>query len=197
MLTLCFFYDEMTEKKYNDTIQKSFNIDSRAGKGFRKDKKEIDTDLLVKNIRLLQDTKDINFMLIPDVGDESIKNWFEDSSTLISYDRCYAPWFMVNVMTDGDVNFCADIGDYVIGNITEDSLKEIWFNEKAENFRQEILEERFSICRRCVVNFFYPYNRNSALLELRTAGRVMKHGVNLPFVKKFCQKHEWLSHSFY
>ena len=197
MLTLCFHYDDEVEKKYSEDIEKRFNVASLAGKGFRKDKVNIDGDLLVRNLRLLLENKEIKFQLTPNINDESIKNWFDDSGRLVSYDRCYAPWFLVNVMPDGDVNFCADIGDYVIGNITENSLKEIWFNEKAENFRTKIVEERFSICRRCVVNFFYPYNRNSALLELRTASKVIKHGVNLPLVKKFCRKHEWLSHSFY
>jgi sulfatase maturation enzyme AslB (radical SAM superfamily) len=170
---------------------------SRAGKGFRKDKVAIDGDLMARNIRLLLENKEVKFQLIPHIDDDSIRDWFDDTGKLVSYDRCYAPWFLVNVMPDGDVNFCADIGDYVIGNITENRLEELWFNEKAEHFRKKILEERFSICRRCPVNFFYPYNRNSALLELRTASRIIKHGVNLPFVKKFCRKHEWLSHSFY
>jgi MoaA/NifB/PqqE/SkfB family radical SAM enzyme len=196
-LTLCFAYDNEVEQQYDEDIRKRFNIPSRAGKGFRKDKVNMDGDLLARNIRLLLDNKEIKFQLIPHINDESIKTWFDDSGMLVSYDRCYAPWFLVNVMPDGDVNFCADIGDYIIGNITEHSLKDIWFGEKAESFRTKILEERFSICRRCPVNFFYPYNRNSGLLELRTASRIIKRGVNLPFVKKFCRKHEWLSHSFY
>jgi MoaA/NifB/PqqE/SkfB family radical SAM enzyme len=100
-------------------------------------------------------------------------------------------------MPNGDVNFCADIGDYIIGNITEKSLREIWFGEKAARFRKKILEERFSICRRCVVNFLYPYNRDTGLIGFRTPSRVIPYGLKLPFVKKFCQKHEWLYHSFY
>jgi len=197
MITLCFFYDETTEKKYDNAIRESLGVDSRAGKGFRKDKKEIDTDLLVKNIRLLQDNKDINFMLIPDIGDEPIKSWFEDSSKLVSYDRCYAPWFLVNVMPDGDVNFCADIGDYIIGNITENSLNDIWFGERATRFRKKILEERFSICRRCVVNFLYPYNRCSATRRLKTASKAVKYGLKTPFKRQYFEKLEWLVHTFY
>ena len=197
MLTLCFFYGEDVEKDYENAIKKDFNIESRAGKGFRKDRKKIDGELLAKNIRLLLDNKNINFNLMPDLNDEGLATWFDDSSRLVSYDRCYAPWFLVNIMPDGDVNFCADIGDYVIGNITEDRLLDIWSNEKAVRFRQKILEERFSICRRCVVNFLYPYNRCSALVGLRSACTAIKYGLKLPVGKKYFQKHEWLMHSFY
>ena len=115
----------------------------------------------------------------------------------MSYDRCYAPWFLVNVMPNGDVNFCADVGDYIIGNITEDSLREMWFNEKASRFRKKILEERFSICRRCVVNLLYPHNRNSSVAGLRIVSRVIKFALKLPFKKAYFRKHEWLSKSFY
>lgn len=197
MLTLCFFYDDVAERSYNDAVQQRLNVTSRAGKGFFKEKRDIDGDLLVRNIRLLLDNKDIKFQLIPHITDESLKDWFEDSGKLVSYDRCYAPWFLVNVMPDGDVNFCADIGDYVIGNITENSLKEIWFNEKAARFRENIREERFSICKRCPVNFFYPYNRNSALVGLRTPSKVIKFGSKLPILRRYCHKYEWLSHTFY
>jgi MoaA/NifB/PqqE/SkfB family radical SAM enzyme len=197
MLTLCFFYDDIAEKSYDETLRRHFNIDSRAGKGFRKDKRRIDTDLLVRNIRLLQANKNIKFNLIPCANDDSLKKWFEDPSLLASYDRCYVPWFLVNVMPNGDVNFCADIGDYIIGNITENRLLDIWQNEKAARFREHILNERFSICRRCVVNLLYPYNRCSAVNGLRPHSTLVKYGCKLPFVKKYFQKYEWLSHSFY
>lgn len=197
MLTLCFFYDEAAEKKYDEELQKHFGVASRAGKGFRKDRRDIDGDILIRNIRGLLDNKTMRFNLIPEITDESIKTWFDDPSTLVSYDRCYAPWFLVNVMPDGDVNFCADIGDYIIGNITKTGLRDIWFGDRADAFRKRILEERFSICRRCVVNFFYPYNRNSALLGLRTPARLLKYGAKLPLIGKYCRKHEWLSQTFY
>jgi MoaA/NifB/PqqE/SkfB family radical SAM enzyme len=197
MLTLCFFYDEQVEKDYDKAIRRHLAVTSRAGKGFRKESKEINGETLTKNIRLLLDHKDIEFNLMPHLNNESLKKWFDDSRLLVSYDRCYAPWFLVNVMPDGDVNFCADIGDYVLGNITEQSLLEIWSNEKAVKFRERILEERFSICRRCVVNFLYPYNRCSALVGLRTASKVIKYGLKTPFFTRYWRKHEWLMHSFY
>jgi MoaA/NifB/PqqE/SkfB family radical SAM enzyme len=198
MLTLCFFYDEAVANDYADDLERRFAVKSRAGTGFRKDKREIDGDLLVRNIRLLlENDRKINFSLIPDVDDESLKTWFDEPGRLVSYDMCYAPWFLVNVMPDGDVNFCADIGDYVIGNITENRLEEIWFDEKAAKFREGILEKRFSICRRCVANFFYPFNRCMAVRGLKTPSKVLKYGLKFPPTKKYCQKHEWLIHSFY
>jgi MoaA/NifB/PqqE/SkfB family radical SAM enzyme len=197
MLTLCFFYTDAMEKDYEESIKNDFAITSRAGKGFRKEKGTIDTRLLARNVRLLLNNKNINFNIMPHLNDEALASWFDDPSLLVSYDRCYAPWFLVNVMPDGDVNFCADIGDYVIGNITQNSLLEIWTSKKAERFRERILEERFSICRRCVVNFLYPYNRCSALVGLRTASKIIKYGLRTPFFRKYWRKHEWLTHSYY
>jgi len=197
MLTLCFFYSEAMEKDYEESLKRDFDVASRAGKGFRKEQRKIDARLLAGNIRSLLDHDKINFNLMPYLDDEALGNWFDEPSLLVSYDRCYAPWFLVNVMPDGDVNFCADIGDYVIGNVTQNSLLEIWTNEKAERFRERILKERFSICRRCVVNFLYPGNRCTALAGLRTASAIIKCGLKTPFFRKYWQKHEWLTHSFY
>ena len=73
-LTLCFAYDNEVENKDNEDIEKRFDVTSRAGKGFRKDKANIDGDLLVRNIRLLLENKEIKFQLIPHINDESIKN---------------------------------------------------------------------------------------------------------------------------
>ncbi|GAB4342117.1 MAG: radical SAM protein [Candidatus Abyssubacteria bacterium] len=197
MLTLCFFYDDIAEKRYDRALQRHFNIASRAGKGFRKDRHEIDSDLLVRNIRLLQGNKNVKFNLIPYVNDDCIKKWFDDPSLVASHERCYVPWFLVNVMPNGDVNFCADVGDYILGNITEARLLDIWQNEKAARFREHILNERFSICTRCVVNLLYPYNRCSAVNGLRPHSKVVKYGCKLPLINKYFRKYEWLSHSFY
>ena len=53
-------------------------------------------------------------------------------------------------MPNGDVVTCRDYSDYVTGNIEENSITEIWNNEKYQNFRNVLKDEKLlPICSRC------------------------------------------------
>lgn len=67
--------------------------------------------------------------------------------------RCVAPFFAAVIKPNGDVRFCPDewIDDYILGNVRDDSFRNIWNNERARRFRSLLLREKsFAGCRRCV-----------------------------------------------
>jgi radical SAM protein with 4Fe4S-binding SPASM domain len=67
-------------------------------------------------------------------------------------DHCKVPWFMVNVDYNGDVHFCADHPDYVVGNIKETGIHEIYNGERARKFRNALRTSPDGIfpgCKRC------------------------------------------------
>ncbi|MFX1279707.1 MAG: radical SAM/SPASM domain-containing protein [Promethearchaeota archaeon] len=162
-LSLSYYLDEDVGKDYENTMKKKFAAKAVAWSGFYKEseiRKNMNFNLLIKDLNYLLNYKDgTTFKITPYINDESIINWYKDSKTLLFYDRCYVPWFLANIMPNGDVNFCCDYDDYIIGNITEHKLLDLWFNKKALKFRNHILNERFSICKRCGVNFYFPLTR--------------------------------------
>ncbi len=197
LLSLSYYFDEAVGKEYEEVMKQNFGLNAVSWSGFYKEKRDIDYDLLVENIRSLLNNKEgVKFHLNPNITDESIKNWYKDSSIPVCYDRCYVPWFMVNIMPNGDVNFCCDFNDYIIGNITENSLLDLWFNEKSERFRKEILKNRFSICKRCGVNNMFPYNRCTAYNDLKIPMKILNAVSKIPIINRKTNKYTFLIHGF-
>lgn len=70
-------------------------------------------------------------------------------------DTCSVPWSQANVDYNGNVHFCADYNDYVLGNIKEKPLFEILDGERARRFRRVLKASPGGIfpgCARCYQN---------------------------------------------
>ena len=70
-------------------------------------------------------------------------------------DTCSVPWSQANIDYNGNVHFCADYNDYVLGNIKEQPLFEILDGERARRFRRALKESPGGIfpgCVRCYQN---------------------------------------------
>ncbi len=91
---------------------------------------------------------------VPALNPEKIDLYYHDFETLVRR-NCSVPWSQANVNYNGDVHFCADYPDYVIGNITEKPFFEIFNGEKARRFRTALRgspEGLFPGCSRCYQN---------------------------------------------
>lgn len=64
---------------------------------------------------------------------------------------CYGMYNLCHIKTNGDVNLCRwGVDDeFVIGNIMETPLDELWFSEKAMNLRNESLAGKLKTCNIC------------------------------------------------
>ena len=70
-------------------------------------------------------------------------------------DTCSVPWSQANIDYNGNVHFCADYNDYVLGNIKEKPLFEILDGERARRFRLALKASPGGIfpgCVRCYQN---------------------------------------------
>jgi radical SAM protein with 4Fe4S-binding SPASM domain len=77
--------------------------------------------------------------------------YYRDPSYVLPSDRsCHFPWDGAGVCPNGDVVACPDFPDYVVGNLYQQSLREIWNGEKLRRFRRTLAEHRrFPICSIC------------------------------------------------
>ncbi|MEK6794456.1 MAG: radical SAM protein [Spirochaetota bacterium] len=88
---------------------------------------------------------------VPVIDPRAIGSYYSDLEAVVR-DQCLAPWFSVNINYNGDVHFCADYPDYVIGNIKETPLLEMYNNTRARKFRLELANAPdgiFPACKRC------------------------------------------------
>ncbi|MGP8320951.1 MAG: radical SAM protein [Methanosarcinaceae archaeon] len=72
--------------------------------------------------------------------------------------RCWLPWRMFRIMSDGDISMCCS-NRSVIGNISRHSFEDIWNSDNAVRFRSLITEGKYieAGCATCA--FWYTFNR--------------------------------------
>ncbi len=61
---------------------------------------------------------------------------------------CKYPFERVNIEYNGQVTFCCPAfnNEYMLGNIYEDSFEDMWFGEKAQEFRKAVLDGSYKYC---------------------------------------------------
>ena len=91
------------------------------------------------------------YMIIPDLKGDDIVKYYTEPAEMFGYDKCVAPFIMVDVMPNGDVTTCRDFIDVVVGNITEKPLLEIWNDKKFVEFRKLLIDNGGLLpqCSRC------------------------------------------------
>ncbi|MEE9197519.1 MAG: SPASM domain-containing protein, partial [bacterium] len=91
------------------------------------------------------------YIFVPNLPDESsIREYYRDPSNTFGHKRCLAPYYMVLILPNGDVATCRDYPDYVVANIRDHSLAEIFNHERYQRFRRALKEDGlFPICSRC------------------------------------------------
>jgi len=76
---------------------------------------------------------------------------------------CPQPWQRMMISCEGKVMMCCSdwFGDYVIGDINENSLKEIWKGQKMKAVRKRIkkVDYDFKPCRECWVKESYKWQK--------------------------------------
>jgi radical SAM protein with 4Fe4S-binding SPASM domain len=94
---------------------------------------------------------------VPALNPEKINTYYSDLETPVR-NHCIVPWCQANINYNGDVHFCADYPDYVLGNIKEQSFREIVNGDRANRFRKSLNESEggmFPGCLRCYQNMLF------------------------------------------
>ena len=92
---------------------------------------------------------------VPAVAPGDVPAYFNEPTRTFGHDLCPVAWYFAQVEPDGDVCFCGDFPDYVIGNVKRQSFAEVWGGEKARRFREKLAKEPLPICARCCGNYVY------------------------------------------
>lgn len=79
-------------------------------------------------------------------NDLDFENYYNVEKNPSKASRCLTPWFSATIMPNGDVVPCQE---YVVGNIREEKLLDVWNNEKMRHFRRFRKKGPMPACYRC------------------------------------------------
>ena len=90
-------------------------------------------------------------MMMPELyTKEEINTYYKDHSETFGYNQCVSIYMTLEIDSNGDVSLCRDYHDYIIGNIQQDRVEDMWNNEAAVKFSQSISQDGvMPVCRRC------------------------------------------------
>jgi radical SAM protein with 4Fe4S-binding SPASM domain len=89
--------------------------------------------------------------LIPHVvGEENLRSYYTDHRDRFGYEQCISIYQAVEVNSNGDLSPCRDYHDYVVGNIKEATITELWNSPAYRNFRRSLATQGLMpVCSRC------------------------------------------------
>lgn len=90
-------------------------------------------------------------VIMPDLhGADDLRTYYTDHSSLFGFDQCVSIYSAVEIDSNGDMSPCRDYHDYVVGNVKENTITEIWNNEQYRKFRSSLSKDGLMpVCSRC------------------------------------------------
>ena len=92
---------------------------------------------------------------LPDLAPSQVPSYLTQHAPTFGHDLCPVAWYFAQVQPDGDVAFCGDFPDYVIGNVRLNRFRDIWTGPQAAAFRERLRRAPLPICSRCCGSFVY------------------------------------------
>lgn len=125
----------------------SFDVDEVA---WDVDLAAINVDLLADQLERIRAANHLERMLVtelPWLTREQIRTWYRDTARFVKYASTRCAWIRMKVWPNGDVKPCRE---WVVGNVAEEHVMDVWHNARYEDFRR-LLAERgaIPICSRC------------------------------------------------
>jgi radical SAM protein with 4Fe4S-binding SPASM domain len=152
---LCWWIDLLSADQHTADYERRFGLKPAKHLGWIGDWTQFDHDVVaekVNEIRALYKREHKSYPMIwpPLESAEQVRNYYTDHGQTFGYDQCVSIYMTMEINANGDVSLCRDYNDYVIGNIRSESVKDIWYGEKARKFRASISGEGIMpVCRRC------------------------------------------------
>lgn len=146
-------------EKYLQILKSKFGIDEAScAKGLVRDIEDFSHinigDLIrqVNAVRSFCKGKGINVIGYPKTMDEvNLRNFYSAAwdKMVDKRSRCSFPWLYLEIDANGDVTPCHTFYDYIVGNIYNQSILDIWNGKSLEEFRKYTKKNLLPICTAC------------------------------------------------
>jgi MoaA/NifB/PqqE/SkfB family radical SAM enzyme len=150
-----YYFSEAVGREYERVLHEDLGCEAYSWGGFQHETSGVDWDVFRDQYQ--QFLKSLNGLhVFPYMGsgkegfkEKDYQQWFADCQTPVGSSACYNVERFIDIQPNGEANFCCDFPDYVIGNVKEATVDEIWNSGRANRFRDYRRQKSLPICWRC------------------------------------------------
>jgi MoaA/NifB/PqqE/SkfB family radical SAM enzyme len=145
-----YYIPQAVGKRYAEELRRNFGCEAYSWRGFHHEESGIDAEAFLAELRAYRAGLGgiMDYPYFP-MTDDEYRTWFADAVTPVGKPACANVEQLIDIQPSGDANFCVDFPDYVIGNVRNSSVEEIWSGERAEAFREYRRRQPLAVCARC------------------------------------------------
>jgi radical SAM protein with 4Fe4S-binding SPASM domain len=146
------FTTEEIGKKHTEIMEKELGCTPFTWKGYVNSFSEEHIASIAAAVKRIRRQKfSFPIMWLPNLEEHEVEQYYREPHQTFNYKRCIAPWLMTEIMPNGDVVPCRDYSDYVVGNIAQKSIIDIYNDEGYRKFRGLLKKHGglIPICARC------------------------------------------------
>ncbi len=152
---LSWWIDRDRAKLHEEDFSRRFGFEPALHRGWIGDWKLEDYEGLNRQMEALDSLSSAwnapPVIFIPNVrGEENLRTYFTDHSARFGFEQCISIYQAVEVDSNGDMSPCRDYHDYVVGNIKDHTITEIWNSPPYQKFRRSLtIDGLMPVCSRC------------------------------------------------
>src|SRR5262249_12134078 len=81
---------------------------------------------------------------------DDLRRYYGDHEATFGFDQCISIFQTPEVNSNGDLAPCRDWGDWIVGNVHDHTITELWNSERYVRFRRSVAREGLMpACTRC------------------------------------------------
>lgn len=135
-------------------FQERFGFVPQTPRGWVGSWKPDNAGALADELRRLEEVarrKGTPVILLPNFREaEALRTYYSDHRERFGFDECVAVYEALEVNSNGDVSPCRDYHDYVVGNVKDATLSELWNHPRYLDFRRSLRQKGLMpVCSRC------------------------------------------------
>jgi radical SAM protein with 4Fe4S-binding SPASM domain len=157
---VCVFYlawwiDEQSAARHSTDFEERFGFAPEKHFGWIGNWRPPDYRVLADQLKTLNarasDMSGPGVVIMPPLTEiQDIETYYTDHDCRFGFDRCVSIFSAVEINSNGDMSPCRDYHDFVVGNVKEHTITELWNSEPYKKFRQSLSEKGLMpVCTRC------------------------------------------------
>ncbi len=157
---VCVFYlawwiDETSAQKHSEDFEERFGFQPQKHFGWIGNWRPPDYGVLSDQLKRINErAKSLSgpaVIIMPPLTEASeLETYYTDHDCRFGFDRCVSIFSAVEINSNGDMSPCRDYHDFVVGNVKEKTITELWNSEPYRKFRKSISEKGLMpVCTRC------------------------------------------------
>lgn len=160
LVDVCVFYlawwiDPDSADRHTEDFERRFGFKPEKHYGWIGGWRPPDVNVLSDQLKTLSqkalDRSGPAVIIMPQLTEPAeLDSYYTDHSNRFGFDRCVSIYSVVEINSNGDMSPCRDYHDYVVGNVKENTITELWNSESYRIFRKSLSEEGLMpVCTRC------------------------------------------------